>query len=252
MKIMNSDISLLVHTCDAYEKFWAGMFYTLDFYWDYDFMQVYFANEEKDINDIKYKCKGQYDYSPDKRIKQILTGKTDKNGFSTRFIHAVEKIPTKYVIYMQEDMWLTRSIDNDIITELIYFMEKNNADSVKIHTKLFYYDSYILEPTDNFIKGQKILKQSEIDGNMLLTHNATIWKRDYILKHQKEGEDPWTNEIEGSKRMNSDTHSNWMYNIHWYCQPGISVNGEFSHEHINYPHIIDEMMSMNLKYNLKK
>ena len=41
------ELSLLVHTCDAYERFWGGMFYTLDSYWDYDYIPVYFANEEK-------------------------------------------------------------------------------------------------------------------------------------------------------------------------------------------------------------
>jgi hypothetical protein len=241
------ELSLLVHTCDAYEEYWGGMFYTLDSYWDYDYIPVYFANEEKPISDIIINCKGS-EYRPDTRIKQILTGKTDKNGFSTRFIEAIKQVPSKYVLYIQEDMWLRRSLDKDLLKDLVKFMDDTNADSVRIHAKLWYYDSYLLSPTDHFIKGQRMLKTV---GSNILSHNATIWRKDYILKHQLPGEDPWLNEEYGSKRMLSDNNNNYHYNIHWYCQPGISDNGQQSQESIVYAHIVDEMKSMELKLKLK-
>jgi hypothetical protein len=241
------DLSLLVHTCDAYERFWDGMFYTLDSYWDYNYIPVYFANEEKQMSDIVIDCKGSK-YKPDKRIKQILTGKTDKNGFSTRFIEAVKQVPSKYVIYMQEDMWLKRNLDSQLLNDLIKFMNEVNADSVRIHAKIWYYDSYLMNPTDYFVGGQRILKNT---GGHILSHNATIWRKDYILKHQLEGEYPWLNEIEGSKRMSLDNNNNYHYNIHWYCQPGMSDKGEYSQEFIIYAPIVYEMKSMELKLNLK-
>lgn len=242
------DLSLLVHTCDAYEGFWGGMFYTLDSYWNYNYIPVYFANEEKPMSDIVIDCKGT-PYRPDSRIKQILTGKTDKSGFSTRFIEAVKQVPSKYVLYIQEDMWLKRSLDKELLQDLIKFMDDTNADSIRLHAKLWYYDSYILEPTEHFIKDQRMLKTT---GGDILSHNATIWRKDYILKHQVEGEDPWLNEDAGSKRMLSDNNNNYHYNIHWYCQPGIADKGEQSQESIVYAHIVDEMKSMELKLNLKK
>jgi uncharacterized protein YcfL len=88
-------------------------------------------------------------------------------------------------------------------------------------------------------------------GSNILSHNATIWRKDYILKHQLPGEDPWLNEEYGSKRMLSDNNNNYHYNIHWYCQPGISDNGQQSQESIVYAHIVDEMKSMELKLKLK-
>lgn len=239
------DLSLLVHTCDSYERFWCGMFYTLDSYWNYNYIPVYFANEEKKMSDIIMNCKGS-EYKPDVRIRQILTGKTDRNGFSTRFIEAVKQVPTKYVLYMQEDMWLKRSLDKELLNDLVKFMDDVNADSVRIHAKLFYYDSYNVEPTDYFVKGQRMLKNA---GGDILSHNATIWRKDYILKHQLPGEDPWINEEEGSRRMSLDNNNNYHYNIHWYCQPGIADKGEISQEFVIYAHIVDEMKSMELKMN---
>lgn len=149
-------LSMLVHTCDSYEKYWAGMLYTLDFYWDYDKIPVYFASEKKSLSNITFDCKG-FDYKADNRIRQILT---DEGEFSTRFIDAVKKIPSKYVLYIQEDMWLKRSLDEKLLQEIIDFMENNNADSVRLHSKLFYYDTYGVEPTNHVIFGQKLLKST--------------------------------------------------------------------------------------------
>jgi hypothetical protein len=147
---------------------------------------------------------------------------------------------------MQEDMWLKRNLDKELLVDLIKFMDDVNADSVRIHAKLFYYDGYNVEPTDYFVKGQRMLKNA---GGDILSHNATIWRKDYILKHQLPGEDPWVNEREGSKRMSLDNNNNYHYNIHWYCQPGIADKGEISQEFVIYAHIVDEMKSMELKMN---
>ena len=242
-----NNLSLLVHTHDAYERFWGGMFYTLDFYWDYDNFTTYFANEEKKMPEIELNCKGTI-ISPDYRIKQILTGKTsDKYGFSTRLIKAIEQVPSKYILYMQEDMWLKRGLDKDLLDQLVEFMEKNNANSVKIHAKLHFYD-YGFEPTDHFIKGQMVCRQ---DINSLMSHNATIWRKDYLLKYQMEGEDPWKNEDNGTVRMRDAHKDSYHYNIHWYCQPGMSDSGVASMEFGVYAPIVDEMKNMELKYKLR-
>lgn len=247
---MENNLSLLVHTCDHYEKFWAGMFCTLDFYWDYDSFPVYFANEEKPISEMSWDIKG-HELRPNPKIKQILTGKTDKNGFSDRFIKAVSEIDSKWILYIQEDMWLRRNIDSSILKDLIKYADEKNADSIKLHFKIYYYDSYILEPTEDFIGRLRVLKHSQGE-NLLLSHNATIWRKDYILDNQKCGEDPWTNEVEGSKRMSTKPHNHYLYNVHWHAQPGISDQGEFSQEGFVYGHIVVEMKNMDLTYNMRK
>ena len=243
----NKDLSLLVHTCDPYESFWLPMFFSLDFYWDYDLFPVYFANEEKLFGEYDFKG---YKYNPDSRITQILTGKTDKNGFSDRFINAIEKIPSKWIIYIQEDMWIRSKLNKELLEDLVNFAEEREADSIKIHSKLFYWDEYRLEQTNHFIQGQRVLKFSE-GNNYLLSHGATIWRKDYILKYQECGEDPWKNEIEGSKRMSIDPHNHYHHNIFWHCQPGAAEAGQVSTEGFAYGHILDEMKRMELQFNFK-
>ena len=114
------DLSLLIHTCDDYQRFWPGMLFSLDFNWDFKSIPVYWASEEILIHNHEFTCR-ELPYKPNSGIKQILTGKTDKNGFSTRMINALNQIDTKWVIYMQEDMWLLSKIPNETISKLLLF-----------------------------------------------------------------------------------------------------------------------------------
>ena len=134
------------------------------------------------------------------------------------------------------------------IDAIVLFCEINNVSSLKIHTKLHYYEGYKLERTDYKINGINLLKYSDGE-NYLHSHNATIWNRQYLLEHLIDGEDPWTNEIQGSKRMSSVPHNHYHYNIHWYSQPGVSEMGNYSSDfHILAP-IFDDRMEYKLKYN---
>lgn len=240
---MENKVSLLVHTFDGYRHFWPGMLYTLDFYWDFDSVPVYFASEEIDVSTLKFDCKG-LEYSVDPRIKGITTGVGE---FSDRFIKSIQSIDSEWIIYIQEDMWLKREISSELIHKLIECAERENADAVKIHAALYYYDQYRLEKTEHEIDGKKILRYSEGD-NFLLTHNATIWRKDYILKHQREGENPWINEIEGSKRMSVEPHNHLHCNINWYCQPGVASKGDYSSEFYVYAHVVEHMKYLDLKF----
>jgi hypothetical protein len=241
------DLSLLIHTCDDYLRFWPGMLFSLDFNWNFNTVPVYWASEEISIHNNHFTCRG-IPYKPNSQIKQILTGKTDKNGFSTRMINALKKVDTKWVIYMQEDMWLLSKIPNETISKLLLFCETKNANSIKIHTRLGYYDNYILENTDYTIDGIRIQKYSD-GNNFLHSHNATIWNREYLIEYLLEGEDPWVNEVEGSKRMSSKPHNHYHYNIHWYSQPGVCEKGEFSRDFYTLAPIFDDRMEYKLKYN---
>jgi uncharacterized protein YcfL len=240
------DLSLVVHTCDNYFKFWPGMIYSLEFYWDFQKIPVFWASEDIDIREVQFDCRGRK-YIPNKHISPILTGKTDKFGFSTRLRLALEKIPSKWVLYIQEDMWLKSELSTDKLSKIIEILEKNSAQAMKIHNKLHYYSAYNLESTPLFIENSRILKYSSGE-NFLFTHNATIWNREYLLKHNRDGEDPWTNEIEGSKRMSSEEHLHFHYNYYWYSQPGVSVDGEFGPDFYILAPIFDDMMEIKLSY----
>jgi len=244
LAIKANELSLLIQTCDNYEWFWSGIFCTLDLYWDFKY-PVYFASEEKNPHDLTYHFDLRYKPNPD--IISVRHEKSENaDGFSTRMIDALNNIGSEYVLYIQEDMWLRRGINSSTIEKILSFMKENRADSVRLHSKLFYWEKYYLESTDFIIDDIRMMKMSEREDNFFLSHGATIWRKEYLLKYLIHGENPWANEIEGSKRMFSEPKNHYMYNIHWHCQPGVAVAGEIGPEGHVYAHILWEMIRMNM------
>ena len=115
LAIKANELSLLIQTCDNYEWFWSGIFCTLDLYWDFKY-PVYFASEEKNPHNLTYHFDSNYKPNPNIiSIQHIKSENSD--GFSTRMIDAINKIDSKYVLYIQEDMWLKRSLDNQLLND---------------------------------------------------------------------------------------------------------------------------------------
>ena len=126
-KIEKSDISLVIHTCDIYNKFLEPWYFMLGLYGMFDMgWPVYFCNEQIDLP------------FNDPRINQIKTGLSEKyiddvnpewegtngenlqvdTGWSNRFIHILKNINTEYIFYMQEDHWPKKQVDREIFNEL--------------------------------------------------------------------------------------------------------------------------------------
>ena len=70
-----------------------------------------------------------------------------------------------------------------------------------------------------------------------------------MINHLLEGEDPWVNEVQGSKRMSSNPHNHYHYNLHWYSQPGVCEKGEFVRDFYTLAPIFDDRMEYKLTYN---
>ena len=171
------NICVIIHTCDKYEFCWEGWYKSFKKYWVFNNnIDVYFVNEEKDV---------QYD-----GIKQLKTGYGE---WSDRLLIALKKLEYKYVFYMQEDMWMVKSID------LMYFFDlykKFNMDALRflnnITTNTIHYKF------DNII--DDFMRFSD-DSNYLISHQPSIWDKKVFIDCLNKNETPWQNEIDGTKRI---------------------------------------------------
>lgn len=213
----NNDISVVIQTCDKYKFLWKGWYYSFKNNWDWSLnWDVYFCNEQEKLN------------FSDSRIKQINSKTSmDSSGFSDRLIEILQQIKTKYILYIQDDMWLYRKIDKKVFEDSLYIMKHFNWNCLKIHEKTFF--NYDLEKTNFFINDIRVLKQ-KINSEYLLSHNACFWNLDFLLENMSENESPWKNEFEGTKRISQNYDDPKIYHLDypWYYQYGIARNGEFT------------------------
>jgi FkbM family methyltransferase len=213
----NSDISVVIQTCDAYEFLWRGWYLSFKNNWDWSLgWPVHFCTETKSAP------------FNDRRITTVNTEKSQNpSGFSNRLIELLSGLKTKYVLYIQEDMWLKSKVNGEELRNCLYLLKHFEWNSVKVHEKIWY--NYDLRKTNHFVGDKRLLKYNK-ESEYLLTHNAAIWDREFLLDSMIPDEDPWRNELDGTKRIGSKLQDPEIYhhNMGWYHQLGIQTGGKFT------------------------
>lgn len=208
---MLNDLAIVVHTCDKYEFCWDGWWKTFSRNWNFDLgIDIYFANEEKDVNFPK--------------IKQLKTG---KGTFTDRLRTAFNKIPHKYVIYWQEDMWMLEMIDN-FEYHFNIFVEHNMDFLTFMYDVNKNYNNGFLKFHNESLNGE-YLKYDIEKTPFVIVHQPTIYKKDFYLKYLQESETAEWSERDSTFMAKQDNYKKEIigYNViglnYWYvpcCHSG--------------------------------
>jgi len=185
-----TNIALIVHACDRYEFLFQGFEYFFNQFWNFDInCNYYFATEEIDVN-----------------LPGFINIKSGKGEWSDRLAYLLrEKIKEDYVIYMQEDVWFSKPVSIDFFNELFDFVPKNGYKQVKLHSS----DIYTTSPTDKYIQGLNFSKVDNIKSRYLMSHQITLWEREFFIAQLLPNENPWRNERRGTKRLKSINPEIW-------------------------------------------
>lgn len=171
------NLSLLVHTFNRYEKYWDGFLkgYTKNFS---QVLPSYFGSDTN--------CHSSHNFG---NFKVIYSGEGE---WSDRLRSLLQQIPTDYVFYIQEDMWPSLPPPN--LSELMDFVIKNDILRLQISPVVQFYS----------LHGSKIPLFFHYKSKYLVSHQPSIWKKDFLFRCLKPNEDPWKNEYEGTKRLNHE------------------------------------------------
>ena len=199
MASIKKNVALLVHSCDRYELLYKGFEFFFSKYWDSEIdCNLYFATEEKRVS-----LNG---------FENIQSGKgawADRLAFLLK-----EKIDEKYILYIQEDMWLNKKINASFFNQLFELAEKNNWQQVKLHSS----GVYKTVETSSFIEGFNIAKLDNDKSDFLMSHQITLWNKDFLLKQLHKNEHPWRNERKGTKRLRKINPE--IYHIDYFAENG--------------------------------
>lgn len=236
----SDNISVLVQSCDAYEKFWEGWYKSMKRYWPWELnWNVYFMTEEK----MPF-------FSTDNRIKILnYSINKKKEDYSSRWIWGLKQMSSDYVFYFQEDMWPILKLDPLFLTQGLEMMSKFNWNGLKIQEKLW--GNLLLEKTNYFINNVRVLKMKN-DSEWTLSHTPSFWNKDFLLKNLDQNQDPWTNEIFGTRKLYDNYSDSKIYflNERWYYQFGASQNGNMNPfckeylEYLNYTEALDKQFNI--------
>ena len=182
MNSKTNNVALIIHTCDRYEFLYKGFQHFFAQYWDFAIRcNYYFITEEKKISVTGF--------------ENIQSGKGEWADRLSLVLK--EKITENYILYFQEDMWLSKKVNKDFFNTLFETAEKNNWQQVKLHSS----EVYKTSPTDVFIEGFNVAEIDNKHSDFLMSHQVTLWNKDFLLKQLHKNEHPWRNERKATQRL---------------------------------------------------
>lgn len=188
--------SLLVHTFDRYQKYWPGFLKGFHKHFNYE-LPCYFGT------DIPFHV--EHDF----RHFQVLY--SGPGEWSDRLINLLNQIQTDYILYIQEDMWLTAEPPN--LEKLLEFTERNNLWRLQISPVVQFYS----------LHGSTVPLYFHYKSKYLMSHQPSIWKKSCLLRCLKPNEDPWKNEYEATKRLNHEAMAGKIaiYPHNWFTHESV-------------------------------
>jgi len=198
-------VALVVHACDRYAFLYQGFAHFFAQHWDFSIpCRLYFATEELEVEVAGF--------------ENIRSGKgawADRLALLLR-----EKIREPYVLYFQEDMWLTGPVNGRFFTELFEHTLSNRWKQVKLHSA----NVYKTVPTRLFIEGFNVARLDNAASGFLMSHQVTLWEKNFLLAQLHKNEHPWRNERKGTKRLR--TLNPEIFHIDYFAESGHpEING---------------------------
>ncbi len=115
-------LAVLVHSFDGYKRFWRPASYFTEANLPPAY-PLFFASEHVPFDEG--------------RFNPVTTGAGSFVSRMSRAVKAVEGKGYKYVLYLQEDMWITEPVDAELLAGLVSLMEDSRLDCLKLGTQPF-------------------------------------------------------------------------------------------------------------------
>jgi hypothetical protein len=174
-------VALLVHSCDRYQFLYQGFETFFNKYWPLSIpCKYYFATEKLSV-----------------QVNGFQNIRSGSGPWSDRLRILLEKIEQPYILYFQEDMWLDKPVDASFFEKLFILTQQQNWQQVKLHSS----EVYKTNPTDFFIDGFNVAKLDNAASDFLMSHQVTLWNKQFLLNQLAKDEHPWRNERRGTKRL---------------------------------------------------
>lgn len=196
---MKNRVAVIVHSCDRYALLFDGFDYFFKKNWDFNIpCTCYFATEEVNVN-----------------FEKFTNIKSGRGEWTNRLSNLLDQIEEDYVLYFQEDMWLNKPINAVFFTELFDLAIKNNWCQIKLNSA----NVYKTTETPFFVQGFNISKLINEDSGYLMSHQVTLWRKNFLKAQLKPNEHPWRNEREGTKRLRQLNPE--IYHVDYFAENGM-------------------------------
>jgi len=112
-------------------------------------------------------------------------------GWAGNMIEALRRTDAEYVLYLQEDYWLSQTVKTDKLCEWLGLMKQNNWQYLRLNP---------CPPPDRILEDRPELGECLPDNKYRASLQAAFWNKQFFLRLLREGENGWDFEAHGRER----------------------------------------------------
>lgn len=170
------NLVLLVSSCDKYSPCWDPFAHGLQKYWP-DHPALYTITNHLFPNYGKVIRLGQ------------------DRGWAVNLSSALDQIDAPYILYAQEDYWLTHPVDNQVISDYLALLDNGQLGSLRLFPAP--------PPTGEVFQGDERLGIVPKGAEYRTSLQLTLWKKTLLQSLLVIDESPWAFELHGSRRSDA-------------------------------------------------
>lgn len=192
------NVAIIVSSCDFFKDCWEPFILSVQKYWADCPYPIYILSNNDEIETPK-------------GISFIKVG--EDKMFASNLHAALNQIDEEYVIYLQEDYWLNRKVDNEAIAQHLKYAVENNIDYLRL--------------TFPYLDGDDVgdrYKKHSLLQRYAICLQAAFWRKVTLIGLLREGDSGWDFEYKIQQHA-IDAH---------LCINAIGLKPEFSNTGINY------------------
>ena len=171
-----SSVAVIVSSCDTFFDTWRPFFFFFRKHWSDCPLPVYLI-----VNRLRVHSNS---------VRPLSVG--PDQGWASNMEIALRSIAQPYVLYFQDDYFLTGKVNNEqLARDFTYAFEKEAAS-------LCLYARSSLEPNFQLLNDRIGIVPADSDGRTRL--QVTLWKKGVLAAALRPGESAWNMEARGSER----------------------------------------------------
>jgi len=171
-----SSVAVVVSSCDAFFDTWRPFFFFFRKHWADCPLPVFLI-----VNELRVRSN---------IVRPVSVGR-DRDWASNMEI-ALGSIPQPYILYFQDDYFMTGKVNNAQLAEDFAYAFDNDAASFCLYARS------TLEPNFQPLNDRIGIVPPDSDGRTRL--QVTLWKKDVLQAALRPGESAWNMEARGSER----------------------------------------------------
>lgn len=174
MKNNNFDIGIFIASCDKYSDLWYPFFCFWNKYWPDCNLPIYLMSNKKRFDGVT----------------QLFV--SEKN-WSDEMLSALDQFPHEYILYIQDDYFLNKKVNNERIKQILKLVEENQP----AYFRLF---PHCGPPKEELLGGYKDVQFISKGTSFITSLQAAIWHKESLKQILLSGENIWDFELNSPSR----------------------------------------------------